>query len=274
MTTSAIIQARMSSLRLPGKVLQKIAGKPMLVHVIDRAQRANYIQSVWVATTTDPSDDPIEVLCKQQDIPCYRGSMHDVLDRYYQAARTARVEVIVRLTADCPLLDPGLVDATIDAFRKGADFAANRLPPPWTRSFPIGLDTEVCSFAALERAWKEARQSYHREHVLPYLYEGVSFEAKTDQPEAGETYVCRGDSLHGFHIAQLHHYPEYGTLRWTVDTPADLELVRQVFSRLAGKPDFNWLDVLALFESDPELARINADVQHKTAYDVDSRVNK
>ena len=274
MTVAAIIQARMASSRLPGKVMQDIAGKPMLVHLIERAQRASQIQTVWVATTIDPSDDPIEALCKQLDISCYRGSMHDVLDRYYQAAKTAQTAVIVRLTADCPLVDPQLVDATIKAFIDGADFAANRLPPPWTRSFPIGLDTEVCSFSALERAWKEAQRPYHREHVLPYLYEGVNFEAVNRQPSAEETYVLRGNSLHGFRIAQLHHQPDYGTLRWTVDTPTDLKLVREIFSRLAGKTDFTWLDVLALFQSDPELAQLNADVQHKTAYDVDLRMSK
>ena len=274
MNIVVIIQARMASSRLPGKVLREIAGKPMLAHVVERARKAKQISSVWVATTIDPSDDPVEALCGQLETRCYRGSMHDVLDRYYQAAKTAGAEVIVRLTADCPLIDPGLVEATLEAFLDGADFAANRLPPPWTRSFPIGLDTEICSYAALERTWKEADQPYHREHVLPYLYEGVSFEAPPRQPEIGENYVLRGHSRHGFHIAQLHHHPDYGTLRWTVDTPADLELVQQIFSRMTDKPDFSWLEVIELFKNEPQLAQINADVQHKTAYDVDPRMKQ
>ena len=129
------------------------------------------MDEVAVATTTDVSDDPIEAFCKSNKVPVYRGDVFDVLDRYYQAARAFQADVIVRLTADCPLLDPYVVDQTVRRFfADGADFAANRLPPPFKRTFPIGLDTEVCSFAALERAWKEADQKYQREHVMPYLY--------------------------------------------------------------------------------------------------------
>jgi spore coat polysaccharide biosynthesis protein SpsF len=166
------------------------------------------------------------------------------------------------------------VDATIQAFLDGRDFAANRLPPPWTRSFPIGLDTEVCSFRALERAWQEAEQPYQREHVMPYLYEGVKFERISRQPPVGETYVLRGTSQRGFKIAQVQHFPDYGTLRWTVDTAQDLKLVREIFARLADQTEINWMDVLRLFESDPTLASLNADVAHKTAFDVDSRMNQ
>jgi spore coat polysaccharide biosynthesis protein SpsF len=274
MNTIAIIQARMSSSRLPGKVMQDLGGKPMLLRAVERARRASLVHDVWVATTSDPSDDPIQELCNAEHIPFARGSMHDVLDRYYQAAKSSGAAAIVRLTADCPLLDPGLVDITIQAFLDRADFAANRLPPPWTRSFPIGLDTEVCSLRALERAWNEAQEAYQREHVLPYLYEGVNFEQITRQPPVGETYVLRGTSQRGFRVAQVHHFPDYGALRWTVDTPQDLTLVREIFSRLADKPEFGWLDVLGLFENDPSLAGINADVQHKTAFDVDSRIEK
>lgn len=274
MNIVAIIQARMSSSRLPGKVLLDIAGKPMLAHVIERAWNAGGINSVWVATTMDASDDPIEALCNQHKVPCYRGSMHDVLDRYYHTAKLAEAEVIVRLTADCPLLDPALVDATLEAFMDGADFATNRLPHPWTRSFPIGLDVEVCSLSALQRAWTEAEQRYHREHVMPYLYDGASFEANESQPESGKNYILRGYSSRGFRLAQLHHYPDYGALRWTVDTPADLALVWEIFSRLGVQASFSWLDVLALFENDPNLAKLNADVQHNTAFDTDARVNR
>ena len=143
----AIVQARMSSSRLPGKVLKDIAGKPMLVHVIERAQKSRQISQVVVATTTDPSDDPIETFCRQRGYAFYRGSLHDVLDRFYQTAREFQADVIVRFTADCPLLDPYVVDNTIKAFLfSNVDFAANRLPPPHTRTYPIGLDTEVCTF--------------------------------------------------------------------------------------------------------------------------------
>lgn len=280
MNVVAIIQARMSSSRLPGKVMQDIAGKPMLMRVVERVQRSSQIQAVCVATSTDPSDDPIEALCNQTQLVCYRGSMQDVLDRYFWAASTVQAEVIVRVTADCPLLDPKLIDVTLEIFNQTTDFAANRLPPPWKRSFPIGLDLEVCSFSALERAWKEATQTYQREHVMPYLYEGVILGAAQPLGQPVEPnpsdhyYVSYGTSKHGFKIAQLHHRPDYGALRWTVDTPADLELVRQVYNHFAGRHHFSWQEILTLFERKPELALINADVTHKTAFDVDERALK
>jgi spore coat polysaccharide biosynthesis protein SpsF len=286
----AIVQARMSSSRLPGKVLLDIAGQPMLVRVVERARRAKTLDDVVVATTTDPSDGPITALCVGRGIPCSRGSLHDVLDRYYQAACAFEADIIVRLTADCPVIDPEVIDATVNAFsgqspinNQGSavsyDFAANRLPPPWHRTYPIGLDVEVCSFTALERAWKEANQPFHREHVMPYLYEGTPPETMLPTldtlPEAhGTWYVVHGVSPRGFRIALLHHTPDYGSLRWTVDTPADLELIRQVYAHFPGCDDFSWRDVLALFQREPQLAEINADVEHKTVFDVDSRVSR
>ncbi len=168
----AIIQGRMNSSRLPGKVLKPIAGRPMLCHVMDRTASAETINEVIVATSDDPSDDPIELTCSREGYLCYRGSQFDVLDRFYQAASLADASVIVRITADCPLIDPGVIDRTVRAFfEQGADFAANRLPPPYKRTYPIGLDVEVCSFTALERAWNEAKLPHEREHVMPYLYD-------------------------------------------------------------------------------------------------------
>jgi spore coat polysaccharide biosynthesis protein SpsF len=269
--TIAIIQARMGSSRLPGKVLLDIAGQPMLRRVVERARRAKSLDGVAVATTTDPSDDAVAALCIERGYPYYRGSLHDVLDRYYQAARALNAEIIVRLTADCPLIDSSVIDETVNAFLGNTsvesgmadnqpsiamhnpqfpyDFAANRLPPPWHRTYPIGLDVEVCAFQALERAWKETTKSHHREHVMPYLYE-----------DEGR-----------FRVLQVNHDPDYGTLRWTVDTSDDLELVRQIYAHFPGRDDFTWLEVLALFEREPELAQINARVQHKSLTDVDER---
>ena len=267
---TAIIQARMSSSRLPGKVLRDIAGQPMLAHMVERARRARRVEQVVVATTTDPSDDPIQQLCAGRGYACCRGSLPDVLDRYTQAARQFDAQIIVRLTADCPLLDPALLDLTVEALAE-CDFAANRLPPPWTRSLPIGLDVEVVTRAALERAWQEATERHQREHVLPYLYEGVEFDPQPAPIDGEGYYTLRGNTPRGFKIAQLHHTPDFGALRWTVDTPADLELVRQVFIRLDNPHDFTWRDVLAVFERHPELAEINAQVVHKTAFDIDQR---
>jgi spore coat polysaccharide biosynthesis protein SpsF len=258
----------MSSSRLPGKVLLDIAGQPMLVHMVERARRARCVEQIVVATTTDSSDDPIEQLCAERSYNCYRGSLPDVLDRYTQAARQYGAQTIVRLTADCPLLDSDVLDLTVQALG-GQDFAANRLPPPWTRSLPIGLDVEVVTRTALERAWQEATECYQREHVLPYLYEGVEFDPLPVPIDGEGYYTLRGTTPRGFKIAQLHYTPDYGALRWTVDTPADLELVRQVHTHLDNPLDFSWREVLAVFERYPELAEINAQVVHKTAFDID-----
>jgi spore coat polysaccharide biosynthesis protein SpsF len=261
----------MGASRLPGKVLMDIAGEPMLVRVVERARYASMVDEVVVATTVEPGDSAIEAVCRERGYPCYRGSLHDVLDRYYQAARLFSADIVVRITADCPLIDPRVIDQTLEAFfgigdnvvsgsanqghvepvsglRPAWDFAANRLPPPWRRTFPIGLDTEVCTFAALERAWREADQPHQREHVMPYLYE-----------QEGR-----------FRALLVNHDPDYGDRRWTVDTSQDLEFVRAIYTRFAGRDDFSWLDVLALLESEPGLARINAGVRHKSLLDVDS----
>lgn len=270
--TVAIIQARMGSSRLPGKVLLDIGGKPMLQWVIERTRRAAHVHTVMVATTDDPADDPIAAFCAAQDTPCYRGSAFDVLDRYYNAARSQLAEIVVRITADCPLTDPGLIDRTLDAFfgrfqkqdkligarpanlpvptrRFPFDFVANRLPPPFGRTYPIGLDVEVCTFSGLELVWDAAIEPFEREHVMPYFYE---------QPGR-------------FGVLLLHHTENLGALRWTVDTPQDLEFVRQVAARFDGRNDFTWLDVLNRVRREPQLAAINASVQHKSMTDTDTR---
>ncbi len=262
-TTVAIIQGRMSSSRLPGKILLDIAGKPMIQRVIERTRRARTLDAVVVATTTDPSDDPATAFAASIGIPCTRGSLHDVLDRYYQAAKAHQAEIVVRITADCPVIDPAVIDQTV-ALITSADFACNRLPPPFGRTFPIGLDVEVCTFAALERAWRESTETFHREHVLPYLYEGTTLSVDTAE-------VARGLSPRGFRIAQLHHHPDYGSLRWTVDTPEDLVFIREIFARLPDQSQFTWYDVLQIAQKNPELAEINAGIRHKTMTDVDER---
>lgn len=246
----AIIQARMSSSRLPGKVLLDLGGHPMLEWVIERTRMAKRIHQVVVATTSDPADDPIEALCRSQGYPCYRGSLYDVLDRYYQTARQFKADVIVRITADCPLIDPEVVDKTIAEFLStSVDFAANRLPPPWGRTYPIGLDTEVCSIAGLELAWKEAKLPYQREHVMPFFY---------DQPGR-------------FQILHVNHPVDYGTLRWTVDTLQDLILIRNIVEHFQGRLNFSWLEVLDYYQSHPELAGINQMVIPKDYHDFDKR---
>lgn len=263
--TIAILQARMGSSRLPGKVLLDIAGKPMIQHVLERTQRARTLDGVAIATTSDSADDPVAAFAVSMNVPFTRGSVHDVLDRYYQAAKAHQADVVVRITADCPLIDPEVIDETVSEFlRLKLDFAANRLPPPFRRTYPIGLDVEVCTFTALEQAWQQATETFHREHVMPFLYEGVQLASFNPKLEVGA-------SPRGYKIGLLHHAADYGSLRWTVDTPEDLAFLREVYARLAARPEFHWLDVLEIVQAEPQLALINAEVRHKTMTEVDER---
>lgn len=272
----AIIQGRMSSSRLPGKILADIAGQPMLTRVYVRTSRARTLSDVIFATTTDASDDPVAEYCDLSGIPLTRGSLYDVLDRYYQAAKGAKADVVVRITADCPVIDPELIDDVVNTLlgelgigsrESEYDFVCNRLPPPWTRTYPIGLDVEACTFKALAKAWKEAKEPQHREHAMPYFYEGVELTTVNRQLQTGT-------SPRGFNIALLQHTTDFGDYRWTVDTPEDLEFMRQVYSRFDGRDDFTWKEVLDLVHDEPDLMKINAGVQHKTLKDIDKRALK
>jgi spore coat polysaccharide biosynthesis protein SpsF len=261
----AIIQGRMSSARLPGKILADIAGQPMLQRVFIRTSRAAAITETLFATTTDPSDDPVAEYCDFSGIPFRRGSLYDVLDRYYQAAKQARADVVVRVTADCPVIDPVLIDNVVNTLLEDKyDFVCNRLPPPWHRTYPIGLDVEACTFEVLEKAWNEAREPQHREHAMPYFYEGVELTTINRLLQTGV-------SPRGFNIALLHHTTDFGDYRWTVDTPEDLEFMRQVYAHFNGHDDFSWKEVLDLVHNEPQLMQINASVQHKTLNDIDER---
>ena len=253
MQTVMIIQARMGSSRLPGKVMKDLAGKPMMEWVVTRGSRAKLIDRVMLATTTDPGDDPIAEWCESHQIPCFRGNVYDVLDRYYQAAKTIKADLIVRVTADCPLIDPDVLDDTIRYYLENhADFGANRLPPPWHRTFPIGLDTEVVSFEMLEKAWNEATELFEREHVMPWFYDTEG--------------RCK--------IALLNHDPDYGMHRWTVDTPEDYEMMKKIFENLLDPEFASWLDVLKLIETHPDFETINANSHAKQVDVVDQRAEK
>ena len=264
----AIIQGRMSSSRLPGKILADIAGQPMLQRVFIRTSRAAAVTETIFATTTDPSDDRVAEYCDFSGIPFTRGSLFDVLDRYYQAANGARAEVVVRITADCPVIDPALIDDVVNTLLDDEyDFVCNRLPPPWHRTYPIGLDVEACTFKVLAKAWQEAKEPQHREHAMPYFYEGVELTTINRQLQTGT-------SPRGFKIALLNHITDFGDYRWTVDTPEDLEFMRQVYSHFDDRDDFSWKEVLDLVHDEPKLMDINAGVQHKTLKDIDKRALK
>jgi len=282
MKTAIIIQARMASSRLPGKVLLDIGGKPMLEWVVRRASRAETADNVVVATTDESSDDPVFEFCQEKGYMVERGSSPDVLDRYYQAAKANKIEIVCRITADCPLIDPDLIDAAVNLLINGIesdvidslnrppryDFTANRLPEPFHRTYPIGLDIEVFTFKALAQAWELAGEKHQREHVTPYIYEDVPVDQL--QVQFPFTKLTDAESPKGYQVALMHHQPDYGALRWTVDTPEDLEFVRRVVS-LFPDDGFTWEDVLEVVKENPELSQINAQVKHKTHLDVDNR---
>ncbi len=240
MKVVAIIQARMGSTRLPGKVLMDLAGEPVLARVMNRLARSRCLDELVVATTTEPADDAIVALCVNRGWLCSRGSQEDVLDRYYQAAKARHADIVVRVTSDCPLIEPAIVDRVVGAFldaQPNADYATNVLPP---RTFPRGLDTEAVRMDALERAWTEAADKPSREHVTLYIFR---------RPEQFRHLSVRNDR-------------DLSDLRWTLDTPEDLELIRLVYSHFGGD-QFTWTDVLGLLAEHPEWREINRHVEQK-----------
>jgi spore coat polysaccharide biosynthesis protein SpsF len=230
----------MKSTRLPNKVMQDLAGEPMLVRVVTRVGRASSLDLVVVATTIDPADDAIESLCAQRGIACFRGSEEDVLDRYYQAARAFGANVVVRVSSDCPVIDPGVIDQLVNGFldrQPDVDYANISVPK---RTFPMGLDAEVMKYDALRQAWEKDKNPAWREHVTPFIYRN---------PE-------------DFRIWVLTHEPDLSHLRWTVDTSEDLALARLVYDHF--KHDhFAWREVYDLVQAHPEWATINAHVKQR-----------
>jgi spore coat polysaccharide biosynthesis protein SpsF len=240
MTVAAIVQARMTSTRLPGKVLMEAAGRAMLAHQIERVRRAGTVDLLCIATTTNAQDDPVAALAEAEGVAVFRGSEQDVLDRFTGAAESVGADIAVRLTGDCPLTDPALVDAVVTAFRAAdppVDYATNSFPRTW----PIGLDVEVASMAALRIANAEATDRYDREHVMPFLYR---------QPER-------------FRVASVPAPEDLSGHRWTLDEPADFDLLRRILEALAAKPGFGWRDVIDLLETHPEWNTLNASVDQK-----------
>ncbi len=237
MTLVAILQARCSSRRLPGKVLKPILGQPMLLRQIERLRHSRHLDRLVVATSDDPSDDALAATCMAMGIECYRGSLNDVLDRFHAAAMAFGASDVVRLTGDCPLADPAVIDHVIERYREsGVDYASNALVP----SYPDGLDVEVFRLGALEAAWREARLPSEREHVTPFLY---------NHPER-------------FRILKVVAEKDFSAMRWTVDNPEDFALVSAVYEALYPlKPDFAMADIIELLQQRPELARINEHIE-------------
>ena len=229
----AFIQARMSSSRFNKKVLKTVLGRPMLELEIERVQQCKRIDRVVVVTSTSLEDQQIVHLCGKINVDVFCGSLDNVLDRFYQAARKYHPDHIVRLTGDCPLIDPDIVDAMVQLYlEKKCDYATNCMPP----TFPDGLDAEIFSYEILEQARKEASLPSHLEHI------SLLFE---EQPKR-------------FKIENLACHQDLSAMRWTVDEPEDLEFVRAVFEDLyQGNPKFGMNDVLNLVARKPALALLN-----------------
>jgi spore coat polysaccharide biosynthesis protein SpsF len=232
----------MGSTRLPGKVLKDLGGATVLARVVQRLRRAKLINELLVATTDQPTDDAIVAECRKCSVPVSRGDQDDVLDRYYRAAQLAKAEIVVRITSDCPLIDPEITDKTIAAFLEARpDYASNVL----VRTYPRGLDTEVMSVEALAWAWGQARKTYEREHVTPYI---------TEHPS-------------DFKLLSVTGAGDYSAHRWTVDTPEDLAFVRAIYVRVKDRTGFSWRDVLELLDQEPELVELNRSVRQKALHE-------
>jgi spore coat polysaccharide biosynthesis protein SpsF len=239
----AILQARASSSRLPGKVLATILGQPMLARQIERLRRAHSIDRLVVATSGDGSDDALATLCTELGVACYRGSLNDVLARFHGAyGAYGPAQNVVRLTGDCPLIDPAIVDLVIGAhLTSGADCTTNAIQATW----PDGQDVEVLRASALLRAFAEARLASEREHVTPYIY---------NHSEA-------------FRIEHVKGARDLSALRWTVDEPLDLAMVREIYAALyPTNPEFGLDDILALLARRPELSDINSNFRRNEGY--------
>jgi len=237
----AILQARMGSTRLPGKVLNKVLDRPLLLYEIERLRRSHLIDEIVVATTTSQLDKQIVRFCEESHFPVFCGSEEDVLDRYYRAAKAFKADVVIRVTGDCPIIDPEVVDQVIAFYLEASppfDYVSNTLQ----RTYPRGLDIEVFSFKGLERAAHETKLPYEREHVTPYFYQ---------HPEL-------------FRLGNVACETDESRHRWTVDTAEDFELISRLLGELyPNNPEFRMADVLQVLKDHPDWVKINAHIEQK-----------
>jgi spore coat polysaccharide biosynthesis protein SpsF len=241
MKVVAIIQARMGSTRLPGKILREVFGKSLLEYQIERVRRAKLIDQIVIATTTKEIDDEIVNVADELTIPYYRGSEDNVLERYYHTAHKYEADVVVRLTSDCPIIDPKVIDKIISCFIEGEryyDYVSNTIE----RTYPRGMDTEVFTFKALEEAYELGKENIYKEHVTTYIHKN------SDR----------------FSILNVKYEKDQSRHRWTVDTSEDLELIERIIKELYTlNPFFSLEDVLNLFEKYPEWYKINSHIEQK-----------
>ena len=236
-----IIQARTGSSRLPRKVLSKIQSKPMVWHVINRAKKVKNIDQIILATSNHPSDRHLVTIAKNEKIFSYQGSEKDVLDRYYKASQEFHADPIIRITGDCPLIDPKLISEMLSFFNKNNfDFIANNIHP----TFPDGLDASIFSFSALEKTWKKAKLQSEREHVVPYMIKQKK----------------------SFKIFSYENSEDLSNHRWTVDEKNDLVFVRKIYHLMKPKFLFYTKDVLKIIKKNPNLLKINSDILRDEGY--------
>jgi len=232
-----VIQARMSSTRLPGKVLLPILGKPLLIQMLKRVSAAKLIGNLVVATSTNPDDDEIEKVCCENNYDCFRGHLTDLLDRHYQVAKKYGADAVVKIPSDCPLIDPVIIDRVLQNYINSTEFDyVSNLHPA---TYPDGNDVEIFSFEAIECAWKDSTKDFEREHTTPFIWENKDhFSIGNVTWETGLDYST--------------------TQRWTIDFPEDYEFIRRVYSELYPVNDiFNMNDILNLLNTKPEIAAIN-----------------
>jgi spore coat polysaccharide biosynthesis protein SpsF len=235
-----VMQARMGSTRLPGKVLMPLAGKPLLERIIERVTAARTRFNLVVATTMDPADDAIVSLCSKAGYSCYRGDPQDLLDRHLQAARREQADAVAKIPSDCPLIDPEVIDRVLGVWNDGNpsyDYVSNLHPA----TYPDGNDVEVMSMQVLETAWKEATKDFEREHTTPFIWERPDrFRIGNVEWETGLDYSM--------------------THRWTIDYPEDYKFISTVYDRLYDptRPPFPMTEILKLLRENPEIHAINA----------------
>ncbi|WP_414733591.1 cytidylyltransferase domain-containing protein [Acetobacterium carbinolicum] len=241
MKVICIVQARVGSSRLPGKVLKVICGKTVLQHVAERLRRVKNIDELIIATTELDADDQIIDECLKLNIKYFRGSEKNVLSRYYLAAKENQADIVVRVTSDCPLIDPKTVEKIIDCYLTNHniyDYVSNTID----RTFPRGLDAEVFSFASLQRSFISASKEYEREHVTPYIYQ----------------------HLDEFKIFQYKNKIDYSDFRWTLDTEEDFQVIRIIYEALyEKKQEFDFADILDFVQKNEYINAINKDIRQK-----------
>lgn len=235
-----VIQARTGSTRLPGKILLDIMGKPMLLHIYERLQQCKEVDNIIIATTIGKNDDLVAKLANDNNIKYFRGSEDNVLERYYMAAKEYSLDIVIRITADCPVIDPIIIDEMVRIFKRKDYTVVSNAGYETFRTFPRGLDAEIFKFSILEEAYNNATETYEKEHVTPYLYDNYKniyyYKSKNNNAE----------------------------FRWTVDTKEDFKLITEIYKNLyTGKHNFYYDDIIELMLKKPELKEINKDIKQK-----------